>query len=235
VAAGGSTAVAGGGAATAAAGATGFAATFAMKAAAVTAAVGVVGGVGYGVTTSTDTVPRADRKVAQAANVSSKRPTGGAAEVSQTRAGRVEPGPRRAAVVRAQPKAATTNEPPAARASRAKTARASRAKTFVNPKKPAEAKKPAEGRSRAHESARPVVVKTRPTPGAARKPKPVRTTHPRPEVGENVGRVRPARPTPSPPPRADEKPKAPRDPVPTPPANPAPTPPANPPGRGPKT
>jgi RNA polymerase sigma factor (sigma-70 family) len=229
VAAGGSTAVAGGGAATAAAGATGFVATFAMKAAAVTAAVGVVGGVGYGVTTSTDTVPRADR-VAQAAAVSPKHPAPGTAEVPQTRAGRVEPGPLRAVDVRAQPKAATTKEPPA-------PARASRAKTFVNPKKPAEAKKPkpAEGRSRAHESARPVVVKTRPAPGAARNPKPVRKSHPQPEVGNKVGRVRPVRTTPSPPPRAEEKPKPPRDPVPTPPANPAPTPPANPAGRGPKT
>jgi hypothetical protein len=161
-----------------------LATAFAVKAAAVTATVGVAGGVGYTVT-KPDPVANAEPKVAKAADVAEKRQSRAIAALSapeggdQLRSTRLSQATSRR---KAQDPKASANPTPRAKAvSRAKKTPAGRVQTA------------------------PSFVEERHATPATKKPKPARAkARPRPQVGKRREHPQPAHATPARPPREAE-------------------------------
>jgi RNA polymerase sigma factor (sigma-70 family) len=224
VAAGGSGAVGGGAAAAAGAGGSGIAAGVAAKAAAVAAAAVAAGGVGYGVATKPDTVPRTDQTVAaKTAIVPETQPGARVARIAATSVSVDQPAParprrarppRKVGMTKTKTKTKSKTKRPAARA--------------VAPDKAAEA--PVKSAARVEKAAAKVArvskralptVKARP----AKKPKPaVAVVRTRPAPGKKIGHSRPARPKPAQSAHGAKKPKPSHNPEPAPPTKPDPGP-----------
>jgi RNA polymerase sigma-70 factor (ECF subfamily) len=194
---GGTAGLAGGGAAAAvSAGATGLVA----KAAAVTASVAVVGGVGYGVATAPATSAAAERKVAHAAAVEQTRRGARAVEVKTALARGDRPAPAEPANEQARRKSAGSNRP-SAPAARAKGLGGEKNKVARRVPAHAKAVPPTTGAPQKRESSRPAV-----SPARARAKAPKKKASP--------GRAAPkrVRPVPPKPEREPRKPTVPPDP-----------------------